>query len=787
MATATVMVMAMDDAELAVTRLQSTQLLREFERLPEHVAWEVLVDSSLVDEHYWGRRGREEEEEEEEEEKEQEQEKRKSRKEKESEREEETREREKEEEEKEEEETRREEEKREREKEREKEKQQRKEEREKRREERKARKWRLRRSKRHDCGHKSCADGQSTSIRFAHKLQQDTESFIADVRDWLTSVVGDVEDSRLDLDTTFTLTTTGPVSLRRPCGDLVAHKSFNVVKKFIEDPANAELSEHCARSLLWRPSEECWYVHDSIEVDGGAHAEFEISCGGSVLLNASVAAGGITRKVFWRHVDASGAMVAVDLWNGEITSVGATGPLHAIIKVRDIPHDVDSRLQEWRDAVHECAANHTLVLRGVVGGGWRQEFSEWGSWDNEVETAVVGYAEAFELAYRENVTVNSTLPPSPYYPLPDVTKEPRPTASPTDSDTDATDYPAPTSPNDNWPSTETPGNDTSSVDPYTPDAPPSQAPAEDPAYEPATDAPVADEPVTDVPPVDEPVTEAPITTEPVGDETPVPEGPVADEPVTDDSPLTDAPTADAPVTDAPAIDEPSAEEPTTEEPPATEAPIQEEPAAEEPSSQEPLTDEPVANEPVTDEPVVDEPVTYEPLINQPVTEEPLEYESPAEEKVATKNPTMAAPNQGPPVHQTIRTPHPTQAFSEEPLYYGPPADDFNASIPSDLATADLRMLSQSMASMYVESGRSCKHQSTSYACFINAALAKVTHGGLVGIQLEMSHVNDDELRGAHSVPTAPLIAMLCLVGATAMAAFRTYTRRHGYQPIPSVN
>ncbi|KAJ0412247.1 hypothetical protein ATCC90586_006633 [Pythium insidiosum] len=396
LAMAMAMAKAMDDADLAVTRLQSTQLLREFERLPEHVAWEVLVDSSLVDEHYWGRRGREEddEEEEEEEERQEEEEKRKRR-----EREKEEEEEEEEEEKEEEEETRREEEKREREKERENEKQQRKEEREKRREERKARKWRLqrekrreerkarkwrlRRSKRHHCGHKSCADGQSTSIRFAHKLQQDTESFIADVRDWLTSVVGDVEDSRLDLDTTFTLTTTGPVSLRRPCGDLVAHKSFNVVKKFIEDPANAELSEHCARSLLWRPSEECWYVHDSIEVDGGAHAEFEISCGSSVLLNASVAAGGITRKVFWRHVDASGAMVAVDLWNGEITSVGATGPLHAIIKVRDIPHDVDSRLQEWRDAVHECAANHTLVLRGVVGGGWRQEFSEWGSWDNE--------------------------------------------------------------------------------------------------------------------------------------------------------------------------------------------------------------------------------------------------------------------------------------------------------------------------------------------------------------------------------------------------------------------
>ncbi|TMW62713.1 hypothetical protein Poli38472_005331 [Pythium oligandrum] len=579
------------------------------------------------------------------------------------------------------------------------------------------------------------------TIAFAQILQQDTESFIADLRDWAIGIVGGTNTSELIVDSEFTLTTTGEVDVRRPCGDLVSHQVFSVLKEFIEDPKDAELTKKLAKQILWHPSRECVRNHQTIEVDGGAHAEILVACGDTPLMNATSASGGISRKIFGHNIEASGAIVVVDFLNGTVTTFGASGPLGTHLNLRNIPDDVDEILGNLTDTVRECAANSTLVIRGVVGGGWRQEHASWGSWDDEVETSVVGYAEAFELSYgssKPDLPSPTETPLPPYIPTP-LPYEPTPPTLPPISSSDG-----------------------SSADVTEP-----------PTEPPSSEAPPSEVPATEAPSSEPPATEAPAT----------------------ESPLSESPTTEAPATEAPSSEPPATEAPATEAPvsesPASEAPSSEPPATEDPSSVPPATDTPATAAPTTTPPTTDIP-TSEPPANEPVSTEPPSPESPmttpppaTEAPVSPVPPYDAPVTEAPTSEQPVAEPTPavTVPNSDAPA----PAASTEATqgpvqVPADLASAKLEDLSSATSAMYVHSASACQDHTAVESCFMNAALGKVIHGDFSSVPLTMSEIYEHDVMGSSSAPL-PLIGMLSLVGLAAIAAYKTYSRRHGYQPI----
>jgi len=426
-----------------------------------------------------------------------------------------------------------------------------------------------------DCGGRE----ENATLKFAATLQQDTESFIADVRDWVDSLMGNVSGSSLVVDTTFTLSLSGDVDMRHPCGGLVANKMFPILEPYVNDPANADFNKTESSKILWRPSRACLKQRNAVEVDGGAHAEFEVRCGDAQLLNATVATGGVSRKIFWHNLQFSGALVSVDVLNGTIKAVGASGLIGELIKYWDVPDNADEILANLTDTAHECAANNTLVVRGLVGGGWRQVFAHSGSsWDDEndgedgedkEEVAVVGYAEAFELSYKADAEPPADAPAS----------EAPPSDSPADSKAPATK-----------PSTEAPTDNPK----VTTTAPPVEKPADAPT-EPRTTQPTppsnapSDAPkvTTTAPPVEK-ATDAPTeppttqTTSPTNAPTDAPakvptEGPTKTPTEPPTKAPTEAPTVEptkTPANDASTKEPTNAPTPKTTTPAPTEAPAE---------------------------------------------------------------------------------------------------------------------------------------------------------------------------------------------------------------------
>ena len=239
-----------------------------------------------------------------------------------------------------------------------------------------------------------------SDLKFAPKLQKDSERFIHDLKKWTAEAVGDVDGAELVVDTEFTLESEGNQDLDKPCGDLVAHKTFQVIKSFLKHPKHAKFDDKTAKKIMWTPSEECVYRHNSIEIDGGAHVNFAVSCGDDVLLTAAAATGGVSKKIFWHTVEAKGAYVAVDVLNGTVTVAAASGNLTPDVKFKEIPEDLDAIYDQLQQTIRDCAADKQLHIRGVVGGGWRQKYTEYGSFSDDVETNVLGYADAFDIYYR---------------------------------------------------------------------------------------------------------------------------------------------------------------------------------------------------------------------------------------------------------------------------------------------------------------------------------------------------------------------------------------------------
>jgi hypothetical protein len=169
-----------------------------------------------------------------------------------------------------------------------------------------------------------------TKIRFGDKLQSDADAFIADVKSWIAGVIGDVlANTNVVTESAFALEAKGEFDLDKPCASLTAYKTFGVIRGFLDDPKHATLSDAAADTIMWHPSDECVARKKSVEVEGGAHVEFIVTCNNELLLNTSSATSGVTKTQYFRKVETTGAFVGADYFDGEIRAVGATGRLIA--------------------------------------------------------------------------------------------------------------------------------------------------------------------------------------------------------------------------------------------------------------------------------------------------------------------------------------------------------------------------------------------------------------------------------------------------------------------------
>ncbi|GAB9470864.1 hypothetical protein Gpo141_00008096, partial [Globisporangium polare] len=432
----------------------------------------------------------------------------------------------------------------------------------------------------------------STEIRFVDKLQSDADAFISDVKTWITGVAGDSPQSEVVVTSEFSLETKGDFDVDTPCGNLTAYKTFSVIKKFLDDPQHATLDDAAANSIMWHPSTTCVGRSNSVEVDGGSHVEFVATCDDELLLNVSSASGGVTKTVFFKKVETTGAFVGVDFNDGDITAVGATGRLISKLKLRQIPNKVDQVLQTWTQKIRGCAAQNKLEITGVVGGGWTQKYSRFGALSGAFDTYVLAYAESFKITYQ----ALPTEAPIPVLPVTEAPTTQPPVTEPPVTNAPVTEPPATETPATETPETEAPTD--------TPTDAPSEAPA---TKEPDTEAPTSEEPATEAPD-----TEAPATDEPATPETEAPDTKQSDTEAPTDSPDTTEPETDAP-TDAPVTTEPDTVAPDTTDP--TVAPDTMEPVTEA-TTDAPDTSEPGSEEP-TDVPVTDAPDTTEPSTEAP--------------------------------------------------------------------------------------------------------------------------------------------------------------------------
>lgn len=520
----------------------------------------------------------------------------------------------------------------------------------------------------------------STDIRFVDKLQSDVDAFISDVKSWLVGVAGESPQSEVVVTSAFALETKGDFDVDAPCGDLTAYRTFPVIKKFLDNPQYATLDNAAANSIMWHPSKTCVTRTNSIEVDGGSHVEFVATCGDKLLLNVSSASGGVTKTVFFKKVETTGAFVGVDFSDGDIRAVGATGRLISKLKLRQIPDKVNQVLKIWSDTVRSCAAQNQLEITGVVGGGWTQKYSRYGGLVGAFDTYVLAYARSFKITYQGIPTeAPLTAPPTTQPPaIQALTTQPPVTQAPTTAPP-VTKVAVSTTP----PVTEAPKAGASVTEPPKTVAPAIVAPTEEPkTVAPVTVAPTeapATMTLATVAPIEAPSevpteapTEAPGTNEP-DTETPATEDSAAEEPITK-APVTDEPVLEAPVTEAPETSEfetPETMEPETETPtdapettePETEGPAKApettEPATKEPETEAP-TETPETTEPdteaPTDAPDTKEPGSEEPTDAPPVTEVPTETSEPETEAPAdTTEPETDAPETTEPVTEAPTT------------------------------------------------------------------------------------------------------------------------------------
>ncbi|KAJ0401620.1 hypothetical protein P43SY_005999 [Pythium insidiosum] len=260
----------------------------------------------------------------------------------------------------------------------------------------------------------------ASTTAFVDQLHQDAESFVVQVRDWLRSIT---YDWGVGVDTTFSLSTHGPVDLQQPCGGVPLRAALPVIQRFIQNPVDARLDIDTIRPVFWRPSSECFHRYGAVDVDGGAHATIELKCGRRVLLNASIAMGGTASKSFWRRSEASGVAVSVALWDGAVRVVRAAGMLNGTVTEVSAPVSSRYAVYQWMNDVRACKTSEQLVLRGVAGGGWSQRHSNLPSFGGSFKPSIVGYADAFELAYPApnltsvfNATNLTALPWAPSLP-----------------------------------------------------------------------------------------------------------------------------------------------------------------------------------------------------------------------------------------------------------------------------------------------------------------------------------------------------------------------------------
>lgn len=568
----------------------------------------------------------------------------------------------------------------------------------------------------------------STEIRFVDKLQSDADVFISDVKSWITGVVGDTPQSEVIVTSEFSLETKGDFDVDSPCGDLTAYKTFPVIKKFLDDPQYATLDDAAANSIMWHPSKAYVGRGNSVEVDGGSHVEFVATCGDKLLLNVSSANGGVTKTVFFKKVETTGAFVGVDFSDGDIRAAGATGRLISKLKLRQIPDKVDQVLKTWTEKLRGCAAQNKLEITGVVGGGWTQKYSKYGGLVGTFDTYVLAYAESFKITYQSRPTeAPVTEAPTMQPPATEAsTTEPPVTAAPVieppATEAPATEVPVTTEPPTEAPKTKEPETDAPDAEPGT--------------TEPETDAPDTNEPGSEEP------TDAPETTEPVSE---------IDAPTETETPA-DAPETMQPETTEPETDAPTGEPETTK--PKTDAPTDVPATTTEPGSESPSSFEPAAVEPIT---------TTDPTTSTAADEPGNKFEEPALfDPSTTISPTP-----------TITDTDPNTPFA------------FSRVVDLDLTRSSLKELSDSTASMYMKAGEKCAGAWYEGGCFMNTAMTKTMHGRFGSVTLDMSVTNESS-----ALPTTHSLASFAGLGflAAVLIAFvvkRTKTRRHGYAAIPS--
>ncbi|GLE00681.1 hypothetical protein PINS_up009469 [Pythium insidiosum] len=255
----------------------------------------------------------------------------------------------------------------------------------------------------------------ASTAAYVDELHADAESFIVQLRDWLRAVTS---DTGLGIDATFSLNARGPVDLQRPCGSLKVQRAFRVLQRFIENPVDARLDDNSVQGVFWRPSTECFEQYGSLDVGGGAHASFEMKCGNSVLLNASIVMGGSSSKSFWRRSESSGVSVSVSFWNGRVRVLRTAGMLRGTVtEVGDTTRFASS---QWISDLRTCTTSQRLAIRGVVGGGWSQRHTGLASYTGSFKPSIVGYADSFELAYPDLTGSSTTglpwFPPNVFFP-----------------------------------------------------------------------------------------------------------------------------------------------------------------------------------------------------------------------------------------------------------------------------------------------------------------------------------------------------------------------------------
>ncbi|KAF0687322.1 Aste57867_20932 [Aphanomyces stellatus] len=246
-------------------------------------------------------------------------------------------------------------------------------------------------------GHNDCGAGTTTwessssSEEYISKLNDDTDAFVTSLAQWISDSTG----ANFAVDSSFTVHTEG-AEWSESCGDLSVHSAFKVLESFIEHPKDAKKNIKEAAPLEWRPSEDCVKQREYLFLDGGAHAEFKVSCGQQLLVEAIAGGGGFyVPTCGGKKQYVGGALASIDIEH----EIEISGEVHAGKRLqgnlfRNRQKNSFKVLDDLKETTQACAANGTLKVSGVAGGGWTQKYI---TTDNRIITSVVGYAESFSI------------------------------------------------------------------------------------------------------------------------------------------------------------------------------------------------------------------------------------------------------------------------------------------------------------------------------------------------------------------------------------------------------